>query len=577
MKQGSWVQVEKSLTLAHVAQAAARPPQHGVACVQGQWMAHAQWVRMVQAWRAAFAEVPGPDVALYFDDAVAFSAALWGAWHAGKTPVLASDAQAHTLQCLMPAVQACAGDLPGALHPCWEGEAQWQSLSPLDLQACHVVLFTSGSTGQPERIVKKLRQLDAEVHALQAAFADEGSATWNVVSTVSHQHIYGLLFRVLWPLSAGRPMGAALLRFPEEVLQVLSENHACVLVSSPAFLGRLPAHLAWQSVQTHVQRVFSSGGPLAAAASAQCLQLLGHSPTEVFGSSETGGIAWRQRAEHGDTWQLLPGVQVRVEQGGALAVCSPHLADATQWCSTADRATVSDDGHSFALQGRADRVVKIAEKRVSLTGMEQALQALDWAQMAKTVVLESPGALARIGVVLELSEAGWQHLRQHGRRAMAAALRQHLSAYVEHVALPRSWRYVVRMPVNAQSKTTQYALQQLFNPSIPQPDWIERTANRAVAALYVDAGLRVLEGHFPQASLVAGVAQLQWVTHLGQQAFGLEPRFSRVEVLKFQQPILPGDTVQVELAWDVVLQRLQFALTSPRGPHASGRLLQGLQ
>ena len=563
---------EQGLTLAQVAQTGRRHAMHSVVQAAGQVLTHAQWVQQVRAWRAAFLQVPGSDVALFFEDAVAFSAALWGAWHAGKTPVLASDAQPHTLDCLMPSVQACAGDLPGALQPVATDEMP--SLPELDMQACQVVMFTSGSTGQPERIVKKLAQLDAEVHALQAAFADAGSAAWQVVATVSHQHIYGLLFRILWPLSAGRALGSQMLRYPEEVLDALSQHPACVLVSSPAFLSRLPAHLAWETAAAHVLRVFSSGGPLSAEASAHARGLLGQSPTEVFGSSETGGIAWRRRAEHGEIWQLLPGVQVRVQDDGTLAVRSAHLADAQTWWTTADRAAIGVDGQSFVLQGRADRVVKIAEKRVSLTAVEQALQSLPWVQQAKAVALETPGTLARIGVVLELTALGWQQLQEVGRRAMGEALRQHLSSYVERVALPRSWRYVVQMPVNAQSKTTQHDLLQLFNPSIPQPQWLERTSDCATAQLHVDAKLRVLEGHFPQGTLVPGVAQLQWVVHLGQQAFGLVPRFVRAEVLKFQQPILPGDAVQVQLQWDATRQRLQFALSSARGPHASGKLVQ---
>ena len=47
-------------------------------------VSHAQFVRDVLRWRAGFRQVPGDAVALYFDDAVEFSAALFGAWHADK-------------------------------------------------------------------------------------------------------------------------------------------------------------------------------------------------------------------------------------------------------------------------------------------------------------------------------------------------------------------------------------------------------------------------------------------------------------------------------------------------------------
>jgi len=563
-------------TLAEVALPQARAAAHTVSAVDGRTISHADWVRSVQSWCAAFRKVSGPDVGLYFDDALQFAAALWGAWHAGKTPVLASDVQPHTLAHLLPQVQACAGQLPGALQPD-EVSADAAPLQPLSLRGAQVVLFTSGSTGAPERIVKHLSQLDAEVHALEAVFGRAAHAPGlRVVATVSHQHIYGLLFRVLWPLAAGRLMGTEFLRYPEEVVAQLSLAGPKVLISSPAMLSRLPAHLDWAAASQGLRSIFSSGGPLPPDASAHCLALLGHSPTEVFGSSETGGIAWRRRAEQGDAWQPLPGVQVRLADSGCLSVRSGHLADAGEWFETADHALPQDGGAGFVLQGRADRIVKIAEKRISLTAMENAMLASGWVQAAKAVVLEFPQTAARIGMVLELGDAGWKALQENGRKQMAATLREQLTAVVDRVALPRSWRYVVRLPQNAQGKTTQHDLLELFRPLMPQPDWVARSAHQASATLQISPQLRVLDGHFPGAPIVPGVAQLHWVVTLGMQAFGIPAAFLRAEVVKFQQPILPGDCVQVQLQWATDKGSLQFALVSARGAHASGRMVQGL-
>lgn len=561
--------------LSEVALPQARAAAHAVAITGGSAVQHADWVLSVQAWCAAFQQVPGAEVGLYFDDPLAFAAALWGAWHAGKTPVLASDLQPHTLAHLLPQVQATAGLLPGALQPD-AAAAPAVVLQPLSLRAAQVVLFTSGSTGVPERIVKHLSQLDAEVHALQAVFGPLIDAPGlRTLATVSHQHIYGLLFRVLWPLAAGRHLGTGFLRYPEELVAQLSQPGPCVLISSPAMLSRLPDALDWAAASQGLRGIFSSGGPLPPEASAHCLALLGHSPTEVFGSSETGGIAWRRRAEQGDAWQPLPGVQVRLADSGCLSVRSGHLPDADAWWETADRALPQDGGAGFVLQGRADRIVKIAEKRISLTAMENALLASDWVAAARAVVLESPPAAARVGMVLELSDAGWLALQQQGRRTMGAALRAILEPCVDRVALPRSWRYVLRMPQNAQGKTTQHDLLALFRPLMPQPQWTERGDLRATATLQVDPGLRVLDGHFPGAPIVPGVAQLHWVVTLGTQAFGIPAAFLRAEVVKFQQPILPGASVQVQLQWVPDKGQLQFSLTSHRGPHASGRLVQG--
>lgn len=568
--------MNKFSALSAVALPQTRPAAHGVAnAPDGRAVSHADWVQRVRAWCAAFQAVQGSEVGLYFDDPLAFAAALWGAWHAGKTPVLASDLQPYTVAHLVPQVQATAGLLPGAVQPDAEAAAA-VVLAPLSLRAAKVVLFTSGSTGVPERIVKHLSQLDAEVHALEAVFGPMADVQGlRTLATVSHQHIYGLLFRVLWPLAAGRLVGTEFLRYPEELVAQLSQPGPKLLVSSPAMLGRLPDHLDWPGASRGLRGIFSSGGPLPPEASTHALALLGHSTTEVFGSSETGGIAWRRRAEQGDAWQPLPGVEVCLADSGCLSVRSGHLPDADAWWETADRALPQTGGAGFVLQGRADRIVKIAEKRISLTAMENALSASDWVAAAKAVVLASPPAADRVGMVLELSDAGWQALQHHGRRRMGAALRALLEPCVDRVALPRSWRYVARLPQNPQGKTTQHDLLVLFRPLMPVPEWTERSAHQAVATLPVDGGLRVLDGHFPGAPIVPGVAQLHWVVTLGQQAFGIPAAFLRAEVVKFQQPILPGDRIEVRLQWMPGKRSLHFALTSARGAHASGRLVEG--
>ncbi|MDR2331747.1 MAG: acyl-CoA synthetase, partial [Comamonas sp.] len=192
------------------------------------------------------------------------------------------------------------------------------------------------------------------------------------------------------------------------------------------------------------------------------------------------------------------------------------------------------------------------------------------------VLIERSDLPTRVGMVLALTDAGWQQLRAHGRQAMAQALRALLADQVERVALPRSCRYVERMPMNAQSKVTQQSLLALFAPMMPAPQWMSRSATEACARLQVVAGLRVLDGHFPQALLVPGVAQLHWAVTLAQQAFALTSAYGRGEVIKFQQPILPGDTVEVELQWLEAKGAVQFAIRSARGMHASGRLIQGV-
>lgn len=282
-------------------------PQRSVGLCDGDMVDHACFRQRVRGWRAAFAAAEGRDWALYFDDAVAFAAALFGAWHAGKRVFLAADNLPATLQALQPQVSGFAGDVPADYRPLAALDATLDDeLQALDERACELCVFTSGSTGQPSAIGKRLDQLAREVEALQAAFGAQLDGA-QVHGTVSHQHIYGLLFRVLWPLAAGRLIHPR--RFFHEDLVGALAGTDTVLVATPAHLKRLPEQLDWASLHGRLRAVFSSGGPLPEDAARQVRQWLGVAPTEVYGSSETGGIAWRRWDTDLPPWQPLPGVQ----------------------------------------------------------------------------------------------------------------------------------------------------------------------------------------------------------------------------------------------------------------------------
>ena len=407
-------------------------------------------------------------------------------------------------------------------------------------------------------------------------------------ATVTHQHIYGLLFRVLWPLAAGRPFVAERLVFNEQIAQNIAGP--AVLVASPAHLRRLPEGLDWSAARDGLRAVFSSGGPLPPEAAESAVALLGVAPVEVYGSSETGGIAWRQRARHGDTWQPLPGVEFRIADG-ELCVRSPHLPDMAWW-RTADRATPAGGGmDGFELHGRADRIVKIEEKRVSLTALEQRLAACDDVAEARVLMLAADrpdvdpnGAVvahaARPAVVATLTDAGRAKLARSGKPALVAELRALLFAAVDRVALPRRWRFVESLPVNAQGKSTEALLGALFaaepaaRPHRPTPHWRSRRGRRMPAAsIALVPELLVFDGHFPDSPILPGVAQVDWAIAFARERFEMPARFVRIDALKFSQPSLPGMHLDIEWHWNAETATLQFEYRSTAGRHSSGRIV----
>jgi len=520
------------------------------------------WLARVDAWRQVLLAAPPGDVALYEEDAGEFAAALFGAWQAGRTPWLPGDVLPVTLQRLEPHTCLRIGNVPGALAADEAGDPD--ALAELDPASCRLVLYTSGSTGEPEAIGKTLDQLDREVDALEAAFGTRLAGV-EVHGTVSHQHIYGLLFRVLWPLSAGRAFAPRRLAFNEQLTALGSTPLA--LVASPAHLKRLPANQDWSGLSSGLRAVFSSGGPLPPDAALDVRRLWGQAAIEVFGSTETGGIAWRAPGGEQAPWQALPGVHWRVEEG-RLHLRSPHLGH-DRWLATQDRAEASPMG-GFLLLGRADRIVKIEERRVSLEAIESALQDLPWVAEARVVPL--PGHRLLLGAAVVPTAAGQAILDGQDRAALASRLREGLSGQVDPIAWPRRWRFIDSLPTDARGKTTQRDLLALFRPHMPTPQWCERSDERVRLQLDVDAGLAVFDGHFPEAAVLPGVALLDWANRLGREVFGLTGDFAGMDAVKFQHLVRPGMQLDVELTWRADKGQLGFRFSSETGVHASGRL-----
>lgn len=532
------------------------------------------------AWRALALRTAATDVALYLDDSVEFGAALLGAWQAGKTVWLSADTLPASCQALAKSVQAFFGEFPAAQAPLAPAAhdrctLEWRALDP---QFAALVVHTSGSTGAAQAIPKRMAQLSSEVAALQTRFgARVGDA--DVVATVSHQHIYGLLFKVLWPLAAGRAIHARSLNFPEELARVLGQR-PCALVASPAHLKRLPDHLDWAAAAARLRAVFSSGGVLEPEAGQAAAALLGQVPIEVYGSSETGGIAWRQRQPGmPESWEALPRVEWRISAGsGLLEVRSPHIGGEL-WLQLSDRVQADGAGR-FVLKGRSDRIVKIEEKRISLDALEAALRATGLALEARTIVAPTqPGQRQTLAAFVVPSEQARALIESGGKLALNRRLRQQLAGVVESVAIPRRWRYLDQLPVDAQGKTTHGQLCALLGaspdsrPRVPNVRLLERAAQRVLLEVTVPATLFYFDGHFAVAPVLPGVVQIDWAILYGREYFELAPRFRAIHALKFQNVIRPESPVRLELTHDISKGSLNFQYSSDSGQHAGGRIL----
>jgi len=434
------------------------------------------------------------------------------------------------------------------------------------LEQAQLYFYTSGSTGEPKKIPRTLKQLLNEVQGLSQSFSfDEHEIA---IATVSHQHIYGLLFKLLLPLAIGRSFYNPQMAFPEDVVQAQKQLETLglsnYLISSPALLKRWTTDVILQ----HCQMVFSSGGKLESGVR----PLLNRSIIEVLGSSETGGIAHRAKDE--DAWTAFSNVAIRIEDQ-QLMVKSNHAFE-NDWISTGDSAAWADaTSQTFKLMGRTDRIVKLEEKRLSLDAIEQSIQALDVVKHCHVLVLEHEQRQI-LGCIVVLTEQAREQLQQQGKSAFVSHLKQQLKDSLETIAIPRQWRFLSQLPQNTQSKLNKNYLKTLFKPML-QPVVLSQSQNSDdyIWELEFPPELACFKGHFPTQPIYPGVGQIGFLQHFAKSIWSDLSWCQGYEQLKFQNLIRPYAVVQLKLARKE--HKVSFELRDSEQILASGRLLFALQ
>lgn len=428
-------------------------------------LSRAEFWQRVNGLSAAIAAHPAQRWALVCEDSSWFAAGLFALANAHRGIVLPQAPQAGSLSVSGAQIDAVLTDQPqrfAGFTVLSATEAGHSDSATPRMPDDDVLIesWTSGSSGAPKCVAKSFAQLRLEVAALEREWgARLGDAL--VIGTVPHYHLYGLLVRVLWPLLAGRTFLTGTCLQPVE-LRAYAAARTCILVSSPAFLSRIGDCSVLPPAEC-IAAVFSSGAPLPDA-SAELLQRdWGHAPIEIYGSTETGGIAWRawSGADQRGLWQLINGVEIelREEPAGMRLWVKSGFTWRGDWMATGDLARLHTDGR-FMLLGRADDVVKFEDKRVSLSEMRARLVAHEWIEEARLLLLE--GRRTVIGAVVILNPQGRAALAASGKLAVRDALRAWLRRSYEPILIPRKWRFPDALPDNAMGKIEHSRLQRLF-------------------------------------------------------------------------------------------------------------------
>ena len=238
-------------------------------------------------------------------------------------------------------------------------------LSSRELSPCpqqKIGFTTSGSTGAPKVILRSLEGLVREAHSwAQNKIVDSSEC---MVSLVSPVHIYGFIHSFLVPAMKGINVEYL------EALDLGARFESCdVLLMVPAQWSSVARYLADYKVGLLV----SSGAPFGRHRQDELRTRLFHQcseAVEILGSTETGGLGYRNLLEDSESFAFFSGVHIHNSDRGSRL--DSDYAPELEGFFLQDRLLPTEGG-GFIHGGRLDRTFKYSGQRFDLSAIESAL------------------------------------------------------------------------------------------------------------------------------------------------------------------------------------------------------------
>ena len=333
-------------------------------------------------------------------------------------------------------------------------EAEFRTTPEINGETTRIFLFTSGSTGKPKAVPQRMKEFEEDNAFIISKWGKEVIER-KLVTTVSQHHIYGFLFGISLPFTLGCPFRRNRVEFPEEFEKLTDVSY--VVIATPAFLKRtveVEDKLSMKNVW-----IFTSGGAVSEELAVQTEKVFGFCPLEVYGSTETSGIAYRQQNKDKLVWTPFDNAKIWLGDDGCLRIISPYIKN-PEGFATADLAEIFEDGR-FLLKGRSDSIVKIEEKRISMTEVEGRILETGLVEDVKVVAM-SNDVRQYLAAAVVLNEKGREQFKDTEKFMINRYFHDFLMKYFENVVIPKKWRFMDKLPVDVQGKKHKLEIMALF-------------------------------------------------------------------------------------------------------------------